>query len=169
MSLSDSYGETLYKECQGRKPDIYQAACIKAATDFDISSNNKHIPISIKKISESLKNDNNQTQINLIHTIDEMIKTKNGEYFISLVEGNSMKNSGIYKGDSILCLKTEDIQSGDIIIVEINGKCLVKRYLQDRTGIYLDSENPDYTIYSIGSNDRFAILGKVVKLLKDVG
>lgn len=67
-----------------------------------------------------------------------------GDYFLK-VKGDSMTGSRIYDGDLILVQKTNDVQSGELAIVIINGnEATVKRIIKKENLLILEASNPLY-------------------------
>lgn len=92
-----------------------------------------------------------------------------GEFFALKVKGRSMEPR-ILEGDVVIVRKQDDVESGDIAIVLINGNdATVKRVKKQKDGITLIANNisvyePHY--YSNGEITQLPvrILGKVVEL-----
>lgn len=94
---------------------------------------------------------------------------KGGKYFFLLVEGDSMKGSGIRSGSFALVRKQEYIESGEIAVVMVdNENATVKRiYFNKETNtITLYPDNPEYDPQTYPAND-IRIIGKVVRALID--
>ncbi len=86
-------------------------------------------------------------------------------YFYLRVEGDSMINARIHSGDLVFVRKQEDVESGDIAVVMIDGEsATLKRVLKKPPLIILQPENPAYeTLYfSPQEASRLQIIGKVL-------
>lgn len=93
---------------------------------------------------------------------------KNGEYFALQIKGNSMEPK-FSDGDVVIVRKQEDVDSGDIAIVLVNGnEATVKKLKKFNGGINLIPTNPDYDVLTYTSNEieklPVRVLGKVVEL-----
>lgn len=67
-----------------------------------------------------------------------------GEYFGLRINGNSMEPR-LYDGDTIIVRQQEDVESGDIAVVLVNGDdATVKRFIKHSGGIVLQALNPAY-------------------------
>lgn len=92
-----------------------------------------------------------------------------GEFFALKVKGASMEPR-ILEGDVVIVRKQEDVESGDIAIVLINGNdATVKRVKKQKDGITLIANNISVYEPHYYSNDEITqlpvrILGKVVEL-----
>lgn len=92
-----------------------------------------------------------------------------GEFFALKVKGASMEPR-ILDGDVVIVRKQEDVESGDIAIVLINGNdATVKRVKKQKDGITLIANNISVYEPHYYSNDEITqlpvrILGKVVEL-----
>lgn len=96
----------------------------------------------------------------------EMAKT--GEFFALRIKGESM-SPRILDGDVVIVRKQDDAETGDIVIVLVNGSSATcKRLVKNNEGISLISFNPAYTPMFYTKEDVFIlpirILGKVVEL-----
>lgn len=93
---------------------------------------------------------------------------KNGEYFALQIKGNSMEPK-FSEGDVVIVRKQEDVDSGDIAIVLVNGnEATVKKIKKFNGGINLIPTNPDYDVITYTTDDveklPVRVLGKVVEL-----
>lgn len=67
-----------------------------------------------------------------------------GDYFALKINGHSMEPQ-IMDGDVVIVLKTDDVDSGDIAIVMVNGDdATCKKILKQDTGVQLVPINPDF-------------------------
>lgn len=67
-----------------------------------------------------------------------------GDYFLR-IKGDSMTGSRIYDGDLILVQKTQDVSSGELAVVLINGdEATVKRVIKKESMLILEASNPLY-------------------------
>ena len=111
-----------------------------------------------------------------IEMIEDIIDTEeitedmalNGEYFGLKINGDSMEPR-LYKGDVVIVRQQEDADSGDIVIVAINGDdATCKRLLKSSDGITLLSLNPKYSPIVLSNKDIIKkpvrIIGKVVEV-----
>lgn len=88
-----------------------------------------------------------------------------GDYFGLRVQGDSMEPK-ISSGDTVIVRKQEDAESGELVVVLVNGNDATLKKLQN--GIMLISSNPAYDpiIYTAEDIKRLPvqIVGKVVEL-----
>ena len=88
-----------------------------------------------------------------------------GEYFALQVKGSSMEPR-ICEGDIVIVRKQDDVESGEIAIVMVNGdNATIKRLLKYEDGIRLMPTNPAYEPLYF-TNDE--ILEKPVKVIGKV-
>jgi len=99
--------------------------------------------------------------------LEEILGISADNCFLVSVEGDSMQDAGIADGDTLVCLTTSTPNSGDIVIAELNTQVLVKRYIVIAKQVYLFPENQLYKPAKIKSTDKFMILGKVIKIIKN--
>lgn len=92
---------------------------------------------------------------------------KDGEYFGLRIKGDSM-SPRIAEGDTVIVRKQDDAESGDIVIVLINGDAATcKRLMKYKDRIALLSFNPLYTPMEFTNSEieskPVRIIGKVVE------
>ncbi len=89
----------------------------------------------------------------------------NGEYFALKIKGDSMEPR-ICEGDVVIVRRQEDVESGDIAIVMVNGNdATIKRLLKYQDGIRLMPSNPIYDPIYFTNQE---ILEKPVKVIGKV-
>lgn len=107
--------------------------------------------------------------------IEEYIDTpsedlESGEtYFWLRAKGDSMINVGIHAGDLLLIRKQNDVDSGDIAVVSVNGdNATLKRIIKKENAIILQPENPACeTKFFVGEEiNTIKIRGRLMKLEK---
>jgi len=83
------------------------------------------------------------------------------------VEGESMKDSGIFHGDYVLARAQSIAEKGDIVVAVIGDEATVKRYVPLRNRVKLEPANRAFKpiVVNPGSQD-FRIAGKVIGLLR---
>jgi len=82
------------------------------------------------------------------------------------VQGESMINAGILDGDIVILKKTEQAQSGDIVVALINEEtATLKRFRKRGGSIALEAANPAFGTQIFGP-DHVRIQGKLVALVR---
>ena len=79
-----------------------------------------------------------------------------------------MIGADIKEGDYLLYLKTDKVESGELMIVMVDGQKYIKRYQVINEDRILLSENKNYPPFKIGITNNVKILGKVLQILKNV-
>lgn len=92
---------------------------------------------------------------------------KNGDYFGLRIKGDSM-SPRISEGDTVIVRQQDDAESGDIVIVLINGdSATCKRLMKYSDGISLLSFNPAYEPMTFSNKEivekPVSIIGKVIE------
>lgn len=90
-------------------------------------------------------------------------------YFWLRATGDSMMNVGIHEGDLLLIRQQNDVNSGDIAVVAINGDdATLKRVIKKENALILQPENPSYeTKIFVGKEmETVHIRGRLMKLEK---
>ena len=93
---------------------------------------------------------------------------RQGEFFALQVKGDSMEPR-IVDGDVVIVRKQEDVDSGDIAIVLVNGdEATIKKIQKFDGGINLVPSNQSYPVLTYSYNDieqlPVRVIGKVVEL-----
>lgn len=95
--------------------------------------------------------------------------TSGETYFWLRAKGDSMVNIGIYEGDLLLIRQQNDVDSGDIAVVAINGDdATLKRVIKKENAIVLQPENPAYEmkIFVGKEMEDVKIRGRLMQLRK---
>lgn len=94
--------------------------------------------------------------------------SKQGEFFALQIKGDSMEPK-MSAGDVVIVRKQEDVDSGDIAIVLVNGnEATVKKIIKFENGINLVPSNHNYDVITY-TNEQIEklpvrVIGKVVEL-----
>ncbi len=90
-----------------------------------------------------------------------MIRHPKATYYMR-VEGDSMKDAGIFDGDILIVDCAEEAVNEDIVIASLHGDLLVKKYHISRDGkIYLMAANDAYPPIQVEREMQFEIWGVV--------
>ena len=90
-----------------------------------------------------------------------------GDVFALKVEGDSMRDAGIFDGDFVLARHQESAHQGEIVVAVIGEEATVKRYYREGSRVKLMPENEAYQPIVVGeSHDSFRIAGKIVGLMR---
>ena len=84
------------------------------------------------------------------------------------VDGNSMKDMNINQGDTLFVDTSQDPESSDIVVAELNDEVFVKRFITTESSTWLVSENRKYEPYEVQPGDDLKIKGVVKKVLHEV-
>lgn len=102
--------------------------------------------------------------------LERMIKMpaenlKKGRYFALRVKGDSMREAGIFDGDTAIFLHRPTASNGDIIVAMVNEEAVtLKRFFREKNRVKLKAENPVYPpIYT----QNVKILGKLEYLVRN--
>ena len=99
--------------------------------------------------------------LNVSYNIFELIKNKPQDYFLVRANGESMIDSGISDGDSLIVNSKISPKDNDIVIAQLNGEMLVKRYQQKDGKVYLISSNQNFLPIEVFPFEQFSIIGVV--------
>jgi repressor LexA len=89
-----------------------------------------------------------------------------GEHYALEVMGDSMINAGILNGDTVLIQRSDDAQSGDIVVALVdNSEATLKRLRKRGAQIALEAANPAFETRIFGP-DRVKVQGRLVGLIR---
>ncbi|MGM0410390.1 MAG: helix-turn-helix domain-containing protein [Bacillota bacterium] len=128
----------------------------------NFSGKNK-IPI-IKNDCKKLKDENT------IISEKNILKYKNTKFdndldnlFYFKVKEDSMKGSRIYSGDIVLVKEVDDINSGDVALINYEGKTLIRTIYKKKGLVIINAENSNYEPLILKENE-IKIIGKILKV-----
>lgn len=90
--------------------------------------------------------------------------TANADFCLR-VHGDSMTGIGIYDGDIVFVKSQNEAESGQVVVVRINGDAVtLKRFYHNGESVILQSENPAYPpmVFNANNCDDFRILGRAI-------
>src|SRR3989339_1601609 len=94
---------------------------------------------------------------------DFLIKNKSLTYMLE-VDGDSMIDAHIEKGDMVLVEKTNQAKDGDIIIAEVDGEFTMKYFRKEGNKVWLEPANKKYQpIYPEHSLNINAVVKAVIR------
>ena len=89
-----------------------------------------------------------------------------GEHYALEVAGDSMINAGILDGDTVLIQRTDDAQSGEIVVALVdNTEATLKRLRKRGSQVALEAANPAHETRIFGP-DRVKVQGRLVGLIR---
>ena len=94
---------------------------------------------------------------------DMLIKNKPLTYMLE-VDGDSMIETHIEKGDMVLVEKCNNAKDGDIVIAEVDGEFTMKYFRKDGNKVWLEPANKNYKpIYPVHSLNINAVVKAVIR------
>ena len=98
-----------------------------------------------------------------INLDDFLIQKKEFTYMLE-VDGDSMIDAHIEKGDMVLVERANQAKDGDIVIAEVDGEFTMKYFRKNNTTVWLEPANKNYQmIYPEHSLNVIAILKAVIR------
>ena len=96
---------------------------------------------------------------------------RGGELFALRVQGDSMKNAGIFSGDIAILNRQPDVANGDIAAVLLDDDATLKYFHRRRGSVVLRGANPSFRDIVIPASEArsLRILGKYVGLIRREG
>ena len=97
--------------------------------------------------------------------IDRALFSTEPDYLLR-VQGDSMREEGIFDGDLVAVKRTSDARDGQIVIARIDEEITIKRLERNARGIRLLPRNPDYPPIDVPAGSDFAIEGLYCGLVR---
>ncbi|MGE0750899.1 MAG: transcriptional repressor LexA [Variibacter sp.] len=105
-----------------------------------------------------------QTRSSTINVPPDLLTS--GDHFALEIRGDSMIEAGIFDGDTVLIRKTENADTGDIVVALIDDEeATLKRFRRRGASIALEPANSTYEVRILPPN-RVRIQGKLVGLMR---
>ncbi len=105
-----------------------------------------------------------QTRSSTINVPPDLLTT--GDHFALEIRGDSMIEAGIFDGDTVLIRKTENADTGDIVVALIDDEeATLKRFRRRGASIALEPANAAYEVRILPPN-RVRIQGKLIGLMR---
>lgn len=105
-----------------------------------------------------------QNQTEVVPVADFLLGS--GEHYALEVTGDSMIEAGILDGDTVLIQRTDDAQSGDIVVALVdNNEATLKRLRKRGSQVALEAANPKYETRIFGP-DRVKVQGRLIGLIR---
>jgi len=82
------------------------------------------------------------------------------------VQGDSMIGAGVENGDLLLVHRTPEAASGQIVVARLDDEVTVKRLRRRGRGVFLEPDNPDFSIIHVAPDREFAIEGLAVGTIR---
>jgi repressor LexA len=92
-----------------------------------------------------------------------------GDLFALKVRGQSMSGAGIFDGDFVIVRSQSEVRSREIAValLEEEWEVTIKRIRIDKTGVYLESENPSFQpVFFPRDQAGLRVLGKVIGVVR---
>ena len=97
--------------------------------------------------------------------LDRVLFSPSPDYLLK-VQGDSMRDEGIFDGDLIGVHRTRDARSGQIVVARVDDEITVKLLKVGKDRIRLLPRNPDYAPIEVLPDQDFAIEGLYCGLLR---
>jgi DNA polymerase V len=89
--------------------------------------------------------------------------------FYGDIDGDSMKDAGIYDGDRVIIDRAVEAHDGSIIVAFLNGEVTIKYLdLKHKKDGYIELRpaNPAYPVFKVEAGDTFEVWGVVIHLIR---
>jgi repressor LexA len=97
--------------------------------------------------------------------LDRALFSTSPDYLLR-VQGDSMRDDGIFDGDLVAVKRGSDARSGQVVVARVDGEITIKRLEHGKSGIRLLPRNPDYAPIVVPPGSDFAIEGLYCGLVR---
>lgn len=97
--------------------------------------------------------------------LNEKLAPNHSSTFLLKVQGESMRDAGIFEDDILIVDRSIPPRSGKIVIAAVDGELTVKRLDKRQDGVYLLPENPDFPEIKIHEDSDMVIWGVVTSCI----
>lgn len=98
--------------------------------------------------------------------LDRALFSTRPDYLLR-VEGDSMRDEGIFDGDLVAVHRTPEARDGQVVVARIDGELTIKRLQRGIEALRLLPRNPDYAPIDIRPGQDFAIEGIYCGLVRE--
>ena len=133
----------------------------------------KAVRLPVSKIDLIMQFIERNADMYSLYASDEPIDPKNAEQcdlsgelidnpattFGVRVSDDSMKGAGILAGDLLIVDRSHEPKSGDVVVIKLNDKLLVRRLVIKTKKLELKAENPKFKAIQVVDTDDFEIWG----------
>lgn len=88
--------------------------------------------------------------------------------FYIRVDGDSMRDAGIFHGDMLVVDRSLEPADGKIAVCLVDGEFTVKRLKLQDNCLYLMPENPEFPPLLVTENNAFSVWGVVTYVVREV-
>lgn len=100
------------------------------------------------------------------YKIDGTLFKPSADYLLR-VNGESMKDIGIFDGDLLAVHQTTDVQNGQVIVARVEDEVTVKRFKRDGNVVYLHAENEEFSPIKVDlTSQQFNVEGIAVGVIR---
>lgn len=124
-----------------------------------------NIPFYISKVSAGFPSPADDHIHKKLDLNELVIKHPAATFFVR-VEGESMRDAGIFHNDILVVDRALTPKGNDIIVCVINGDFAVKRFVKNNGHISLLSENSDYAPINVTAEMEFQVWGVVTYVFR---
>src|SRR6478672_5612661 len=98
--------------------------------------------------------------------VDRVMFSPTPDYLLR-VQGDSMRDDGIFDGDLVAVHRTRDARDGQVVVARLDGEITIKRLQMRRERIRLLPRNPDHAPIEVRPGQDFAIEGVYCGLIRE--
>ncbi len=121
------------------------------------------IPL-LGRVNAGMPTENSEYKEGDICIDKSMLRNADADSLFALkINGESMRDLGMFDGDIIIVEKCTNVRGGDIVVALVNNEVTVKTFYRKNNIIELHPANPDFKVQKYPANE-VAIQGRVVLL-----
>lgn len=139
--------------------------------DTDVFQTNatysQDMPLAMLPVEAGFPSPAEESSLDKIDLNKHLIRHPASTFFVR-VQGDSMKEQGIYSGDLVVVDKSIEARDGHTIIALLNGEFTIKKLQRNKTEIVLCPANSQYTPIAVKPSDDFEVWGVVTGVVRNL-
>ena len=99
-------------------------------------------------------------------SLDALLSLRSPSVYLVTASGSSMEGVGIYDGDFLVVDRSLEPKIGSVLVVNVDGALMVKRYITSDGIPVLSSANPDYPDFPFSEFNEVCVWGVVTHSIR---
>ena len=125
------------------------------------------IPLYLTKVAAGFPSPADDFLDRKIDLNEELIRHPAATFFVR-VEGDSMRDAGIFSGDMLIVDRSLEVKDNAVVVAVLDGEFTVKRVRRSDGKLYLVPANASYSPTEVTEERDFTVWGVVTNVIRSV-
>ena len=125
------------------------------------------IPLFLTKVAAGFPSPADDFLDKKIDLNEELIRHPAATFFVR-VQGDSMRDAGIFSGDMLIVDRSLEVKDDAIVVAVLDGEFTVKRVRRSDGKLFLIPANPSYSPTEVTEERDFIVWGVVTNVIRSV-